>query len=249
MVTGIYGRVSTVEQKKYGHSVDLQIKRLVNYCIENNFIDYKQYIDEGKSGSSIQKRPQMMMLLNDIKEGIINKIIAVKLDRLFRNLKEFLEFIKLINNKKCQLVCLDDNINTNTAQGRMYTNILMAMYEFERELAVQRTEEIQFELVNQGKLITKLPFGYKPIKRLIKDRMKVVKWEINEKDAETVKKIYYLKKTMTTQQIARVINLPYNTIKNILKNKAYCGIQTYKNIEYKCDLYEPIIMEEKNDVM
>lgn len=96
------------------------------------------------------------------------------------------------------------------------------------------------ELVNQGKLINRLPYGYKPVKKIVKGKIKIVKWVIDEKEASIVRIIHTMKGN-PVKSISEKVGLPYTTVCDILKNKAYFGIQTYKGKEYKCNEYEPIL--------
>lgn len=240
--TALYCRVSTFEQKKYGYSIEVQKKRELEYCNENNISNYKWYIDEGKSGGFISKRPDMINLINNLKNDMVERIIITKLDRFSRNLMEFLDLLALIKEKGAEFISLNDSIDTSSPQGRAFLNLQMTMYELERELAKQRTEEVQFNLVDQGKLITRLPFGYKPIKRKVDGKIKVVKWIIVEAEAEIVRKIHSMLK-LPISKISKTLNMPYNSVKQIANNKAYYGIQRYKDVEYKCKDYDAILID------
>lgn len=246
MIIALYCRVSTVEQKKFGLSIELQKKKLLEYCSENNLTNHKFYIDEGKSGGFIKKRPAMIELINHIKGDSIEKILVTKLDRFSRNLKEFLDTMAIIQNKGCGFISLTDAINTNTAQGRFHLNVLMSMYQLERELAKQRTEEVQFDLVECGKLVTKLPFGYKPVRKDVDGEIKIVEWVIDKKEAEKIGLIFQAYNGGTTKtELAKKFNTYKQNISRILHNKVYIGIMTYKKTEYKGN-FEPIFKSSED---
>ena len=82
--TGIYVRVSTDEQRDNGYSIDSQLRMIKEYCEKNNYDIIDVYDDGGYSGKDLM-RPAMQRLLNDIKEHKLDKLIAIKTDRLTRN--------------------------------------------------------------------------------------------------------------------------------------------------------------------
>ena len=86
---GLYLRVSSKRQAEEGYSLDAQERNLKDYCrmMEWNVIEV--YKDEGISGKKIE-RPSLQRLLSDAKEGKINKIVTLKLDRISRNVRDML---------------------------------------------------------------------------------------------------------------------------------------------------------------
>jgi DNA invertase Pin-like site-specific DNA recombinase len=240
-ITACYVRVSTIEQKKEGHSIEVQKKRLIDYCKYKGIVNYQIFADEGKSGGSIAKRPELRIVIEKLKESQLERIIINRLSRFCRNLKEFLEVMEIMKDKGCELISLNDNLDTSTANGRMVINIMMSIHQGEREVAAERTEEIQESLVSEGKPITRLPIGYLPVKKNIRGKIRVKKWLIDEKKAEIIKQAFNLSASgMNKKNVSKTLNLPYSSISDILNNAAYVGIQTYKEIYYVSN-YPPII--------
>jgi len=58
-MVGIYVRVSTIDQARYGYSIDEQINLLVEYCNQNKLGKYRVYSDKGSSGTNM-KRTRLM---------------------------------------------------------------------------------------------------------------------------------------------------------------------------------------------
>ena len=54
----LYARVSTEEQATEGYSINAQKELLYEYANKNNIEIIEEYIDEGKSGKSIEGRPE-----------------------------------------------------------------------------------------------------------------------------------------------------------------------------------------------
>jgi len=86
---GLYIRVSSKRQAEEGYSLDAQERNLKDYCRMMEWNVAGIYADEGISGKKID-RPSLQRLLTDAKEGKINKIVTLKLDRISRNVKDML---------------------------------------------------------------------------------------------------------------------------------------------------------------
>lgn len=84
MRCGIYVRVSTDEQRDNGYSIDSQLRMIKENCEKNSYDIVDVYNDAGRSGKKLM-RPEMQRLLKDIKKHKIEKIVAIKMDRLTRN--------------------------------------------------------------------------------------------------------------------------------------------------------------------
>ena len=110
IIAGLYPRVSTEDQSRYGHSLDEQEDRLKKLCDYKEYEIYKIYREEGVSAKSM-KRPKFQEMIEDMKSGKINKIIVYKLDRLTRSIQD-LESIYIISHKAGSLnIPYDHEIN------------------------------------------------------------------------------------------------------------------------------------------
>jgi DNA invertase Pin-like site-specific DNA recombinase len=65
--------------------------------------------------------------------------VITKLDRLGRSLEHLIELSNQLQAKQVDLVVLDQGIDTSTAVGRMFFQILGAIAEFEHSLMSERT--------------------------------------------------------------------------------------------------------------
>ena len=83
-IADIYVRVSTLDQAREGFSVDEQKERLIAYCKFKNYTIHKIYIDAGISAKN-DKRDGYQGIMEDIKNGDANIIVAYKLDRITRS--------------------------------------------------------------------------------------------------------------------------------------------------------------------
>ncbi|GAB3112537.1 recombinase family protein [Aestuariicella hydrocarbonica] len=91
---------------------------------------------EKKSGASTQGREVLLLLLDVIAEG--DKLVVWKLDRLARNLHDLTTIVKALEDKGASLEILDQRIDTGTASGRAFLQMLGVFAEFETNLRKER---------------------------------------------------------------------------------------------------------------
>ena len=96
-----YIRVSTEEQVKKGHSLEEQRKILEHHCGIYGYKLYKIYSDEGFSGGETTKRKSFNKMISDMKAKKFTKIIALKLDRITRDLYDFVSFTRTTEKYGC----------------------------------------------------------------------------------------------------------------------------------------------------
>ena len=104
----IYGRQSI--EKKDSVSVETQIEKCMQFCDNSN---YKIYKDVGYSGKNIN-RPQFSKLLEDIKSGIVKKVIAYRLDRISRSIADFSQLLILFEKYNVKFISATENFDTDT---------------------------------------------------------------------------------------------------------------------------------------
>ena len=69
------------------------------------------------SAKDMQHRPSFQKMLQDMREGKINYIVAYKLDRVTRSVRDLEVLISELEKHHCFLVCDRDDVNTSTANG------------------------------------------------------------------------------------------------------------------------------------
>lgn len=65
----------------------------------------------------MEHRPGFQEMLSDMKNGIINCIVAYKLDRVTRSVRDLEQLIDELEKYNCYLICERDDVNTSTANG------------------------------------------------------------------------------------------------------------------------------------
>ena len=88
----------------------------------------------------MEHRPQFQEMLKDMKEGKINYIVAYKLDRITRSVRDLEELISVLEQYNCFLLCDRDDVNTSTANGRFFVRMLTVLSQLEIEIVSERTK-------------------------------------------------------------------------------------------------------------
>lgn len=242
----IYVRVSTDIQVD-GYSIDEQLERLRKYCEAHGWIIYKEYIDPGYSGASID-RPAMLRMLKDIREGKIDVVLVYKLDRLSRSQKDTLYLIEeefLPNG--VDFISMSENFDTSTPFGKAMIGILSVFAQLERE---QIKERLSMGHIGRAKAGywhggSNVPIGYDFVNGEL---------VVNQYEALQIRLIYKMfLDGETIHGIARYMNENYTNkyssykeagqVGVILRNTLYIGKIKYKGQEYD-GVHEPIIDEE-----
>jgi len=121
-----YVRVSTVEQNE-----DRQVEALEKYNIEKWFKE--------KVSAKDTNRKQLKAMLDFAREG--DTIYCLDFSRLARSVKDLLDIVEKLNDKKINLVSLKENLDTSTPTGKLLLTMIGAIDEFERANLLERQRE------------------------------------------------------------------------------------------------------------
>jgi len=151
----IYVRVSTHHQTTENQKI-----RLIDFANKNNF-EYELFEEVE---SSRGKRPIKKELLNKLRKREYDGVLVYKLDRWARSSRELILEVNELVNKGISFVSYSENLDFNTATGKLHFTILTAFAEFERELIRERTLEGLNRAKQQGKSLGR-PKGSKDKKQ------------------------------------------------------------------------------------
>jgi site-specific DNA recombinase len=151
IVTALYIRVSTVKQADEGFGLEAQRAELDAYCkgMGWNVAENHIYEDKGVSGKSTD-RPRFQAMMQAAKDGHIQRIVTVKLDRIARNLKDLLITVDTLKAFKCALVVKKEQFDTSTPQGMFVLQMLGAVGELERSMISERVQGGRIENAKEG---------------------------------------------------------------------------------------------------
>jgi DNA invertase Pin-like site-specific DNA recombinase len=132
MKSALYLRVSTQDQTTLNQEIELK-----KYCEINNLDIFRIYKDEGISGSKTS-RPQLDLMLQDMRNKSFDVIVVWKFDRLGRSTAHLLQVLEEMKNKGVRLIATSQNIDTETPMGKFFFTILSGFAEMEREMIRER---------------------------------------------------------------------------------------------------------------
>ncbi len=121
-----YARVSTDDQ-----NLDAQLDALKAAGAARIFQDKKS----GKS----RERPELEKLLDQLRDGDV--VVVTKYDRLARSLRDLMDLVETIRERRAGFRSLAEDIDTTTPSGRLIFHVFGSIAEFERERIVERTKE------------------------------------------------------------------------------------------------------------
>ena len=248
-VCGLYMRVSTEDQAREGFSLPEQKERLEAYCKFKGFVIKDYYTDAGISAKTGNHRPEFERLKDDIKAKKINTIVALKLDRITRSIYDWENLMTFLDTNDAYLDCVNDEINTTSANGKMISRLLMSVSQNEIERTSERTKVGLAGAIKCGHIPHIAPLGYKhEDKRLVID--------YSTKDVVVrIFDLYYngysyqkISNLFNEEKVLGKDNWRDSTIVTILENEIYKGDFVHgkrtKNPTYYEDVVEPIISKE-----
>ena len=194
-----------------------------------------EYSDEGKSGKSVEGRPQFKQMLSDIENGKdnVDYVLVFKLSRFGRNAADVLSSLQKMQDYGVNLICVEDGIDSSKDAGKLMISVLSAVAEIERENILVQTMEGRRQKAREGRWNGGFaPYGY----QLVNGELIIA-----EDEAEIIRIIYdkFVNTTMGMAAIAAFLNnsgykkklRQNNTIegfstsfvKGVLDNPIYCG--------------------------
>jgi DNA invertase Pin-like site-specific DNA recombinase len=125
MIIG-YARVSTEEQ-----NLAMQLDALNKASCEK--------IYQEKISTTKANRPGLEEMMSHLNAGDV--LVVWKLDRLGRSLKDLIQLISGLAERKVEFKSLNESIDTSTPVGKLTFHIFCALAEFEREIIRLRVNE------------------------------------------------------------------------------------------------------------
>ena len=159
-----YVRVSTQEQAEQGISLDAQEARIRAYATMRGLELMNVVVDAGVSAGkyTLEQREGGQRVLAAVRSRTVRHVIALKLDRLFRNTIDCLSTVHAWDKAgvSCHLIDMGGaSIDTASAMGRMFLTMAAGFAEMERTLTAERTTAALSRKREKGERIGALPYG------------------------------------------------------------------------------------------
>ena len=126
-----YARVSTLdEQQEESYETQLMYySELIKATRGWQMVDV--YADRGITGTSAEKRPQFMMMIDDARKGKIDIILCKSISRFSRNLVETLKYVHELKSLNIEVKFEKEGISTFDAGSDMIFNMMAAIAQEE----------------------------------------------------------------------------------------------------------------------
>ena len=232
----IYIRVSS-ERQVQGFSLDGQKRELIEYAKIKGLEVADIYVEEGKSGKSIEGREEFQRMMYDVTRpnSEVGFILVFKLSRFGRNTRDILNSLNILKKYGIHLLTKEEGIDSSNNMGGLMITILGTIAEMERENIITQTMLGREEKARQGGWNGGFaPFGYDLVnEKLVKNEYAYLVELIFDK---------YVNENRGIKSIAEYLNrngirkpIPQNrqdyqftdwsthTIKHILDNPIYTG--------------------------
>jgi DNA invertase Pin-like site-specific DNA recombinase len=212
----------------------------------------RMYVDEGITGTSANKRPQFLQMIQDAENGEFDLILTREVSRFARNTVDTLQYTRQLKAKGVEVFFINDNIKTFDGDGELRLTIMATLAQDEsrktsiRVKAGQQTSMDKGVYYGNGNIL-----GYDRVGKTM---------VINPEQAKTVRMIFdmYLDGMgmraiqFKLEQAGRLTamgksNWHMSNISKILQNSFYCGIITYHK-EYTPDFLEQKKIKNFGDI-
>lgn len=178
----VYGyiRASTIDQKD---TLKVQEDKIKSYCIFKDLKEPIFFTDSGISGStSLKDRPEGKKLWDLLKSG--DTLVVNKLDRISRNVLDFVSSINYFNKNKILFHCLEPNIDITSSFGLFMCHILSSVAELEKNMTVDRVKATIKKRKDNNECVGSIPFGWTKT-----DDKKLIENETEQKIIKRIKEM------------------------------------------------------------
>ena len=169
--------------------------------------DVEIYSDKGFSGKNIN-RPEFSRLMQDVKSGIIKRVIVYKLDRLSRSTLDFGVLMETFRKYDVDFTSISETFDTSTPIGQAMLQIVMVFAELERKTIQSRITDNYYERAKRGLFLGgPAPYGFNNIRETGSDGKRFSNLQINTIKAEIVSRIFSIYAENEKTSLAKISNI------------------------------------------
>ncbi len=194
-----YCRVSTLEQKKKGFGIDIQVREIEKFAKENRLIVERIFKDEAVSGIEENKK-ELDILCSLCKKGEIEAVIFPSTDRTSRSVRLSENLYYELNKNGVRIYLTDmPYYNSDNHGDVMFRQIKEVIAEGNRNAIIARLKKGREERARKGRLAGgTVPYGYTRENKGLKK---------NKNEAKIIRAVYKLaKQGKKSQHIADCLN-------------------------------------------
>ena len=246
-ICALYTRVSSRNQldADYG-SLQTQRERLEAYCRSQDDYTIHRVYEDGAYSAETLDRPALKQMLADVQAGKVNCVLAYKIDRLTRTVKDFHLLMDIFDKYNVKFVSITQSLDTQHPMGRLLRNILLDFAQFEREMTADRTRDKMHQRAEKGMWNGGVvPYGYRnDNKHLVKHETEAPRvqfiFDWFSKDPSLAR----LRAELTRRDWRTRADRPWikTALSSVLRNPIYTGKIGFNGQSFP-GAHEPIITE------
>ena len=204
-----YCRLSRDEDKENYSSIEEQKRIIKDYASTRNWIieDKDFYIDDNVSGYTFN-RPEFTKMLEKVKGGKIDVVIAKDLSRIGRNNGKVLVLIDEFKNMQKNLILVYEMGGTYDVLNDRDDTIGITTWFNERYVkdCSRKTRDHMYSKQKTGRLVMGNYYGY------VKDKEDITKLYVDEEIRPVIELIYklYVEEGLGRKKICDILNSKYN---------------------------------------
>ena len=204
-----YCRLSRDEDKENYSSIEEQKRIIKEYAFSRNWIieDKEFYIDDNVSGYTFN-RPEFTKMIEKVKGGKIDVVIAKDLSRIGRNNGKVLVLIDEFKNMQKNLILVSEMGGTYDVLNDRDDTIGITTWFNERYVkdCSRKTRDHMYSKQKTGRLVMGNYYGY------VKDKEDVTKLYVDEEIRPVIELIYklYVEEGLGRKKICDILNSKYN---------------------------------------
>jgi DNA invertase Pin-like site-specific DNA recombinase len=172
-------------------------------------------------GLPLERRPSLIAAIEGVERGEYDGIIVAYLSRLGRNVREQLRAWDRVEGAGGRIVVVKEGIDTSTWHGRLHRDILLSVAEAEREMHVERFEDVRRDATAAGVWQRRqVPRGYSKRHDERGVRPKLVP---NEQADEVRQAFLDRGRGASVADLARRLGMTSGGAAYLLRNRVYLG--------------------------
>ena len=158
------GYVRVSQERNVGrHGLDAQEVDVRRHAEFMRWTFVETYREEGVSGYK-RERPALGRMIADAEAGRFDVAVFPSLDRIARSVRDSIEIERRFRDCGVSVVFVRENIDTGTAVGEFFRNLMSSIAEFEGHLMHERMlKGLRAKAARGGYTGTWLPYGYEAV--------------------------------------------------------------------------------------
>jgi site-specific DNA recombinase len=247
----IYVRVSSREQAEGGYSIDAQLDACRRLAVDRGWTVVDEFTELGESGRTIN-RPAFGAMVAMLREhGGVSHLIVHKVDRLARNLSDYVGVKAKLKKFGIRLVSVSEGVEESPS-GRLVEGIMASIAEFYSDNLGQEVRKGMQQKLRNGGWPHLAPVGYVNI-RIDGERKSEAVLSIDPEQGPLIVQAFelygtgeYTVRSLQMEMAARGLHNRYGSpvsrarIAELLHNKLYIGIVAHDGVEYQGS-HEPLV--------